>query len=123
MKKITKSQALALLKQAVDERGEDYIYPGAGRDSAPSCQYVVNKKPACIVGLALNKGGVGIKRLAPNASQNQKPLFTRLDLLERMTDNAYEVFASAQDIQDCGGTWGRAYEEALSVAEVLPDVE
>ena len=107
---ITKTKALQLLKNAVERKGADYVYPSVG-----NCKYVVNKtKPSCLVGEALLEAGVPPSRL-----YGQPINKLRIDgIVDRLGDDvvidrgAVQVFGDAQDQQDTGETWGTALKAA-----------
>lgn len=131
---INAQQALALLKEAVDERGSDYCYDteagdyrrialGFAEGDGPGCFYLHDDGPGCIAGLALFKAGVPLEMLGDMdmASKRKEVVggtgVTSLVswLAERrvhLTARAARVLRSAQTVQDAEGTWGRALHDA-----------
>lgn len=60
---IDKSKALELLHKAVDEKGNDYVYPRGTGLASQTCTYERNGEPSCIVGHALAYVGVPVEHL------------------------------------------------------------
>ena len=81
-------------------------------DADKGCVYVKNRKPACIVALALHKAGVSIKKLRGEDGANTKGIDLRVDLTPLMTPRAVNIFSYAQDAQDGGDTWGTSVDHA-----------
>jgi hypothetical protein len=111
MKHITTEDALRALEEAVAEKGEDYIYPEAGK----TCYYALDGAPSCLVGNALHRLGYSILQLEEFRSH---PICS-LPADVPMEDRALDAFIRAQEAQDAGAPWG----EALHVAReaVTPD--
>ncbi len=126
---ITYQDALAALRAAVAEKGEDYVYEKVGADDGiNSCVYKTeNNEPSCIVGNALVRLGVPIRSLpSPRGLQtNAKALlgytayYSRPALRGvRATVFAANLFDSVQVLQDEGMPWGEAVEQG---ALEIPD--
>lgn len=121
---INRARAIELLKEAVAERGETYVYevPNAG-DIDQSCLYVDTEEgaPSCGVGLALNRAGVELTLLQ---KLDAPPCGTGIDSFEAadilysagfdISPDAYKVFGVFQDLQDKGVTWGQSLAQAES---------
>lgn len=121
---ITESEALAYLRRAVKERGENYVY---ATDTSNPCLYFEDGQPSCIVGWALHYHGFTEADLeaveGAKLGQDDQVNAARCDVLtdRLLTQGAKRILAAAQQIQDAQDvTWG----EALVVAELragIPD--
>jgi hypothetical protein len=123
--------AKRLVNEAVAEKGEDYVYP------FNACVYAVEADtmygyvdddgsfqgdavtteacPACIVGVALHKGGVPLEWLLANAYNGAAPDILRYGNacgLLTFDKGVAEWLRIVQGEQDSGTTWGRAVEMA-----------
>lgn len=123
---ITADMALAALREAVEERGRDYVYPTTLMET---CHYRwtptdVNhgngylNKPACGVGVALDKLGV-LADVVPNwATPRNSATVTKLPFADGViTPGAIAVLRAFQYSQDRAMFWGTALrraEESLS---------
>lgn len=131
---IDKDRALELLREAVNERGADYVYTDEYGDLDGRCFYVErdeqgNKVPGCIVALALNKAGVTIDQLLTlgdsgevhGASSTASELCQTLNTegVAEIDRNALTLFGLAQSKQDRGDTWGDALQSAVNHATYL----
>jgi hypothetical protein len=118
MSKVTASQTVDLLRQAVLIKGPDYIYPSSLKSPHNNlCQYEIDGEPACIVGYVMS--------FFPNLSwdywrdgdderQFNAGGYSQIEgLREQFTPAAVEVLGRAQTIQDDGRTWGTALERAI----------
>lgn len=116
---IDKDRALELLHAAVNERGEDYVYP----KHDDRCYYVnEDHTPGCLVGAALVNAGVTIDQLIEfgdggeiyGSSEMAGDLCYTLRDHEIAEIDAYArtLFSLAQSVQDRGDTWGDAVREA-----------
>ena len=72
------------------------------------------RKTACLIGVALDLHG---ETFHHGSTTNIHSL--ALHNPTRITSQAGEYFRHAQKVQDSGGTWGNAYEEAERFAEKL----
>lgn len=115
--KIDKRRALDLLRQAVANRGEDYVY-GEHFDNNQGCRYVVLGKPACIVGEALSLAGLDLADLLSNGGNTWRigALIDQHPEHFDVTYGAVRVFEEAQHWQDCGWNWGDAVRRAEQYA-------
>lgn len=115
MKTFTDSQFIAALKEAVAERGEDYVYPEVERtgfaddyhNANGTCQYQTpDGELACLIGLAVSK-------LDPEAVPAYGDARNASDILVPMgiSKAVRHAAADAQETQDDGGTWGQAAEQ------------
>ena len=114
------------LDACVAERGEDYVYPEAGKVDG-ICQYwwegpsdededgkSLPEGPGCIVGLALSKLGVSdqfIQDLTLMNAQNALNLLAKRGSWQ-IEEGAAGLFRYAQIKQDAGWSWGYAAEQA-----------
>lgn len=121
---ITGTDALALLKRAVEERGEDYVYPAELKGPRPgdlrevsetTCRYFTDGAPSCIAGQALAYLGFTQADLAPHENRGASYVFEALGL--NMTRAAVYGFEAAQGAQDSGQPWGEALKDATENVE------
>lgn len=145
--KITMKKALALMEQAVEERGREWTFPinavpmgcfyvvtdEVWEDASERCEETAREpesalngmgkgSPACLVGLALSYlHDVTVDRvMRENNYDNIGALSSWLESSGvELTDKARAVFESAQDAQDGGDSWGHALEAAKARAETL----
>lgn len=134
---IGKAEAIALLEQAVAERGVGYVYDTARMKevkdeldidpfSGPACLYWHLTEPGCIAGLALAKAGVSDEVLADmdqaalrgetggtSISMMTGWLSNRADV--DITEDGRAILNAAQAAQDNGETWGFALDHATSL--------
>ena len=100
---ITLQQMREAIKAAVEERGEDFIYPRDNEDWMINgvCRYrLEDGTPACIVGLAMSKIDPSI--VLPEEQD-------AFDALEGIAETEAQRYANdVQGRQDCGDSWGRA---------------
>lgn len=97
------------MREVVEERGADYIYPkdtnatraSGWRTPTGTCVYTLpSGEPACIVGAALAK--IGLK---PSANANAAVV---LEYEMRASGRVASAASDAQDEQDGGAPWGQA---------------
>ena len=117
-------ESLDLLREVVDEFGDEYVDPGSAEDSGTGCDYTrfVESEDleegeyvcGCIVGQALHKKGATIeqlRRLWGSISLLDDDVLRYTDI--QLTAGARLVLRTAQREQDKGENWGAA----LSAAE------
>lgn len=116
---VTMADAIEMLEQAVQERGEDYVYPDEWKYQGLLCQYVIGDgTPGCIVGTALINNGVISEtqaddlRNSPNNHSGIVSMLGWLGIKDRFDFRAINVLGEAQSAQDNGKTWGEALERA-----------
>lgn len=125
MQFITKEDAIRALREAVAERGEDYVYQLL---DGGACLYVHNEAPSCGVGLALSKLGVPLSILKQmddyglgSSMDDASPVLHENGYaLER---GAYAAFREFQHTQDSGVKWGAALLFALVADELADDLD
>ncbi len=117
-------KALELLAEAVEAKGEDYVYP---RGDFDGCSYVRDDQPSCLVGHALFRAGLGVDVLraldvgdyGDSDSAIGEVCKVSADLFGfAVTDAAERALRVAQASQDCGVPWGEALEAAKKAAGV-----
>lgn len=111
---ISRQNALALLRQAVELKGEDYIDPSA-YSTANSCQYVTpDGFPSCIVGHALMIAGIGPHAFTDMNQEDISQVAQELEFrgLADFDEDAVRTLFVAQDVQDSGDIWGEALRQA-----------
>lgn len=127
---IDAKRAIELLTAAVEERGEDYIYPEAAMGM--TCRYMdpTIDQPSCIVGLALTRAGVSfVNHVFQNGGRAyvNGPITSVRQHLERLnpglhiTVEAERAFRKAQLWQDSGEPWGRALAAALKTYATMKE--
>lgn len=129
MLEITYPQALAAMRAAVADRGEDYVYPESEKDSHGACQYLTTDgKGLCIVGETLLRLGVSSEEIqqALDGTPYTPGSYGLMSWLYR-NKVAFEdertsvLFATSQARQDFGETWGIALREAEDYVQVTFD--
>lgn len=117
----TEDDALATLREAVAEKGADYIYTtpeGVQANGNVVCSYVHNGgEPGCIVGNVLHRWGVGLDALLRIEGSTATILGSGVwhdGRTERYLSRPVAgVLVAAQRAQDRGEPWGMA----LALAE------
>jgi len=114
-------EAIRLLREAVEEKGADYVY---GNDA---CVYAlgngVQKSPSCLVGHVLHKKGWIVDPPDKHVTEVIAWNSAASELgFEHFTYGAVEVLVAAQNVQDGNmspnrGTWGEALDEAIRIAK------
>lgn len=128
--RVTLSEGMRAMAEVVAERGAGYVYPDEWRAEGSAgdggCLYVVDGRPACLIGAALARLGVPVSVLRSEGDGEElddcadgcegplpaRPLLETLcaDLPPLLAD----AYQAAQDAQDKGRTWGEAYAETLA---------
>lgn len=115
--KTTPERTLELLKQAVGERGADFVFPvewkmNTSDEVEGMCTYVQPRKsgPACIVGYVLHEYGVRLEELAAVEGQTAFGVATAFGA----DGVSAEILLDAQIQQDGGATWDDAYTYAAN---------
>jgi hypothetical protein len=124
VKRIDKDEALRLLGEVVDERGEDYVYQ---RPDEMVCMYAEGDdkdgyRPSCGVGMVLAKVGVPVDVLIL-LDKAGDPDFVRVLLHEanlRLTSGAEWVLRSFQTSQDSGFQYGAVLGYTQEEAKGFP---
>lgn len=110
--RLNKSNVTKALRDAVKARGADYVYHD---HFGNACFYVVDQKPACLVGEVLATGfGIPIDVL----DELETTADDVLDILQSRgvltyTSDAADMLMRAQEYQDLGEPWGEAVDIAL----------
>lgn len=121
---ITEEQFTQAMRDAVAERGEDWVYPQLPNDDSDrtddwhevgSCIYVhADGTPACLIGLALSK-------IDPALLPTRAEVEPACNFLVGVVPESVRYAAqAAQNAQDCGEPWGealRSYESRLAYWE------
>ncbi len=111
-KKINYESMLAALRAAVEERGENYVYPQRGEQD--NCFYVWEDKPDCIAGTALHSLGMSLDSLRLNEGIAVDGIAIRINgEVASMTEKASFLVRRVQQFQDKGRSWGEALAEGL----------
>lgn len=117
MIRLTLEGTKELLKEAVVERGADYVDPDASRPNLCRNVHVADDGtpiPGCIVGWVLHKSGVSLELLSENNMAAASSVISELREGNVLT---FEVEAQylldrVQDHQDKGVPWGTAVQRA-----------
>lgn len=113
MKDLDLKTAIALVRDAIAEKGEDYVYQKVNN----TCVYSVNGEPSCLVGEVLIRHGVEANWF-DETSSNSEPA----EDVARMAGADYDFEApfstraflsNIQASQDEGISWGDALRMAL----------
>lgn len=115
---LTRDDALAALRAAVEAKGEDYTYVNRhGEPASPdvSCYYTHPTadggwEPGCIVGHVLVGWGVSLDDLRAHEGDGAGGVCTHLGIPIAVA----QTLSLAQQEQDAGGTWGEALRQAES---------
>lgn len=119
MEALTYDRAVELAREVVAEFGEEYTYPASHKraeseSSIPSCVYVHEGCPSCLVGQILHRHGVSLDELAKNEFRGA--WFIAEDLAG--ADAKTRLFLdTVQDKQDGGATWAQAVNNGVSWVE------
>lgn len=118
----------SLMKRAVEEKGEDYIYDAEADGvreeeiNHSTCAYVARDAhraitgPSCIIGHVLHYMGVKLERLAAHEGKSCDIVAIRVGASMPVPIN--EALRAAQIEQDSGNTWGlalRVFEDKLGI--------
>lgn len=107
-------QIVTTMKAVVDEYGRDYVYHRRINALGQAVCWYVNATgdgPDCLAGHVLHRLGVSLEQLRDS---EHNPVETASDY--RLSDEAAYVLSRAQSLQDGGGTWGHAYDQAYLIA-------
>lgn len=119
MEALTFERAVELAHEVVAEFGEDYVYPADQKraedgGSSPSCVYVHENKPSCLVGQILHRHGVDLFDLSKEEFRGAH--FVAFHLAGADMDTR-QFLDAAQSSQDKGNTWGEAVRDGLKWVE------
>ena len=124
---INLEQGIALLDGLVEEKGAGFLYSGP-------CNYERNGQPDCLIGQALAKAGVPIQTLRKMDTLDWSPVdedgnkvFTGTDISTILYSHEFDgdfildeeatnLFAEAQRLQDLQEPWGEAVKSAKAHA-------
>lgn len=105
--KLDVDEAIALLNRAVQEKGEDYVYPET------RCVYFMDEEPGCIIGHVLSYKGVSKSDLG---FYNLSPVM-HLDVAA--DGDTLFLLKEVQRLQDTHFKWGEAVEHAKRRLELM----
>lgn len=130
MIKLDYALAVSLLRQAVEDRGADYVYTGpdderSSGDDIP-CRYAHHGPdgeltPGCIVGYVLHAAGAPLRELHQYEGQHAAALLGGLraarliEITDRDLERVNDLLGRAQRHQDRGVPWGAALRLALEM--------
>lgn len=118
MIKITKKDAVRLLRAVVYAKGPGYVDP---HSVGGACKYVREEQPSCIAGHVLHAAGVPVETLIDLDSRAVSTIGSGSTawLAERdivLTPGAVAALRAAQREQDHSFTWGEALTAAVKAA-------
>lgn len=134
IEKLTRKMALQIVKDAVAEKGVDYVYESED-EYASGCKYLhgvvtvcaedengedelsVEKAcPACLIGVGLVKHGISMEFLAKHNEDADIHTLTYIledeGYIKEFEIGARSILSAAQNAQDQGETWGVALGRA-----------
>lgn len=114
VRRITEPEFTQAMRDAVAERGEDWVYPkGEEAWEGPDgqCRYFLDDgQPACLIGTALCKLGV------PGVRPGHEGAYAGLvlhDIYGELPRGIPRAASLAQEVQDEGQPWGEALKAYL----------
>lgn len=119
---LSRARAEELLREAVAERGADYIYSKSEGSDGPfsSCLYVHkdaagNPRPGCGVGVVLHKAGVTLGSLAEEEGLSAMQVLGSMRVKGILDADPFatELLLVFQGWQDTGWPWGQALTLSL----------
>lgn len=143
--------ALAMLAEAIERKGSEYVYRNTNGECGPSgCVYVLgtdvitdghdewgnpteaelstdHMEPGCIIGNALVGRGVPMDmfvELRINSATSADEAIKALGeagLIGTYNQDAIDVLCAAQESQDSKNSWGAAYLQAREIAGMYQD--
>ena len=111
MIKLTCQDILLYANEAIEEKGEDYVY------GLYPCHYVMANKPSCLVGNIMHRAGISLEVL----EENEGGAYGLLSVLKtrkliEIDANAEMFLIVAQRAQDNRVSWGNAVKVAEAAA-------
>lgn len=139
--------ALAMLAEAIERQGSEYVYENTNEDGPTGCVYVHGTEvitegcdewgnaievevttdymePGCIIGSALVGRGVPMEKFVELGINSDTPVDSALstlrdaNLIGDMRDGVVDILRVAQTEQDNGASWGSAYIKARAEADM-----
>jgi hypothetical protein len=117
---LTYDKAVSLIREAIAEKGEDYVYEKID----DGCYYVHGGQPSCLVGHVLVRAGVNMDLLEAegglyDAHGYADALCGELEREGILTAGrrTIRLLNEVQYNQDRGVSWGAALESGLALAE------
>jgi hypothetical protein len=110
MIEITQEKFMSALRDAVAEKGDDYVYSRLD-GYVGTCLYVHDDEPGCIMGNALHRMGVSLDQLGDKEGEGITSVLEYLHnrgIIGDYPSLDLEKLSSIQAAQDCGSTWGKA---------------
>lgn len=116
MEELTYDRAVELAREVVAEFGEDYVYPESEKrretdGSLPSCVYVHEGCPSCLVGHILHRHGVSLEDMSQDEFRGAWFVSAKCADAD---GKAREFLDAAQESQDNGDTWAVAIENGIA---------
>jgi len=123
MLKIDLEMARKLVRLAIEERGEDYIYPFGACSNVfvPGFEYFSKgdndgehpvvfeeAEPGCIVGLAMFKAGFTLEQINIPGGMISMAADFKKDGIAEFTPLTRYYLSEIQGYQDAGNTWGQS---------------
>jgi len=118
MKNITEEQVTEAMRQVIEEKGADYVYPEEEKlihGGGQMCRYGTEKgEPLCLIGHVIVKLGTTLHR-----QMEGRPASGVLRSIGVTDERVLEAADRAQTYQDRGDIWGEALEKYLITVENL----
>ncbi len=126
MRNINLETVVEVVTEIVDEKGQDYVYPGSFRDDCMYWDYN-HQEPSCLVGhVFYNTALISTEddfRLIENSTSDQACNSLETWKRAEFTGPAQDFLYALQNRQDAGWTWGRALEFAHAAVEAIQNGE
>lgn len=111
--RVTLTDIRQQLQEAIELRGQDYIYPARIQDGGRNCRYwhPEDDGPGCIVGLVFYRLGATREQLLGCENQGAVAVIERLvkdDWVFEDRESTDALLGHIQEAQDNGATWGYA---------------
>lgn len=103
------------MRDVVDERGPDFVYPDEWQRDEAGCRYVYDGRPACVIGAALARMGVPLDVLSFREGMDARHVIRHIGLA--FSDRVVAAADEAQAFQDAGAPWGQVLGVFLTYVE------
>lgn len=128
MKRISYEDAVLILKEAIEERGSDWVYPDPNIcptckwsdeecewHTASGCRYFrASGGPACLVGEFIHRTLDPTDYMAAHLeTEHAKAVLFQLSGVLEIDERTEELLAVAQQMQDSGQPWGDSLTRAI----------
>lgn len=122
MRNMNLNTVVEVATEIVNEKGEDYIYPGSFYDDCMYWDYD-EQEPSCLIGHVLyNTALISTQDdflLIENSTSDSACAFVEKWGRATFSGPAQDFLYAAQNRQDAGWTWGRSLEFAKAAAQAI----